>query len=83
MSHNPKVPHPGKYDPKNMSEPERSEYWGKWNRHHNSHAYHAACFSCGSTLEVQTQSDECPEYYADVYVKCTCGEFVKFKLPVN
>ena len=38
---------------------------------------------CGKEIEVSTQEDKNPEYYTFVFVKCTCGESVEFKLPVN
>jgi hypothetical protein len=27
--------------------------------------------------------DDDPKYYADIYVKCECSDFVDFLLPVN
>lgn len=44
--------------------------------------YEAVC-ECGERVEVSTQQDCDPEYYADVYVKCSCGRSVYFSLPVN
>ena len=44
--------------------------------------YEAACV-CGRTIQVSTQKDNAPEYYTDVFVRCSCGRAVKFKLPVN
>jgi hypothetical protein len=38
---------------------------------------------CGRIVELSTQTDNCPEYYTDVYVKCECGKSVHFELPVN
>jgi len=41
---------------------------------------------CGEEIEVSAQKDEyfhCPEYYTEIYVKCSCGESVKFVIPVN
>lgn len=38
---------------------------------------------CGKEIEVSTQQDGCPEYYTEIYVKCTCGKSVNFSLPVN
>jgi len=38
---------------------------------------------CGKEVEVSTQTDDRPEYYTDVYVKCECGKSVRFSLPVN
>ena len=39
--------------------------------------------TCGKTIEVSTQKEECPESYTTIYVKCDCGESVCFILPVN
>lgn len=47
-----------------------------------SQTYKEKC-ECGNEIEVSTQKDECPEYYAEVYVKCKCGKAVEFSLPVN
>ena len=48
------------------------------------HEYTAKCEKCGKTITVLTQGeDNCPEYWADVYVKCDCGNFVLLSLPVN
>jgi len=47
-----------------------------------SEVYSGIC-ECGNIIEVSTQEDGNPEYYTDVYVKCSCGESVKFSLPVN
>ncbi len=41
------------------------------------------CSNCGKTHHVSTQQDSNPEYYTEVYIKCTCGESVRFLLPVN
>lgn len=38
---------------------------------------------CGNLFEVRTQRDNFPEYETAVYVKCDCGEYVEFILPVN
>lgn len=38
---------------------------------------------CGAVIEVVTQKDNNPEYYTTVLVKCTCGRYVDFSLPVN
>lgn len=45
-------------------------------------AYSEQC-ECGETIEVSTQTDNMPEYYTDVYVRCKCGKSVCFTLPVN
>ena len=39
--------------------------------------------ACGNTIEVSTQKDDVPEYYTDIYIKCSCGKSVHFILPVN
>ena len=38
---------------------------------------------CGKEIRVSTQRDRSPEYYTDVYVQCSCGKSVLFRLPVN
>jgi hypothetical protein len=47
-----------------------------------SQTYKERC-KCGRVIEVSTQKDEYPEYYINVFVKCECGESVRFSLPVN
>lgn len=41
------------------------------------------CEICDLDITVFTQEDSFPEYYTNVYVKCTCGNCVLFELPVN
>jgi hypothetical protein len=38
---------------------------------------------CGNIIEVSTQKDDEPEYYTDIYVRCSCGKSVLFMLPVH
>ena len=38
---------------------------------------------CGKKIEVSSQTDDSPEYYTTIYVKCSCGESVLFRIPVN
>jgi hypothetical protein len=38
---------------------------------------------CGRIIEVITQKDENSEYYTTIHIKCICGLYVKFELPVN
>lgn len=46
--------------------------------------YIKACEYCGEIIEVQTQSDNFPEYYTLIFVRCyKCGSLVSFELPVN
>lgn len=47
-----------------------------------SQTYKEKCV-CGKEIEVSTQTDDSPEYYTDVFVKCDCGNSVHFSLPVN
>ncbi len=47
-----------------------------------SETYSGIC-ECGNIIEVATQKDESPEYYTTVFVRCQCGDSVKFELPVN
>ncbi len=47
------------------------------------HEYTKNCELCGLKLEVFTQADNDPEYYTDIYVRCNCGEYIHFELPVN
>lgn len=44
--------------------------------------YHSSC-ECGKIHTVLTQQDRSPEYYTNVFIKCDCGEYVLFDLPVN
>ena len=45
--------------------------------------YKAKCNRCGKEIEVSTQKDGNPEYYTDVFVRCSCGGSAHFSLPVN
>lgn len=49
----------------------------------DSHLYKEKCDKCDKEHELKTQKDNYPEYYTDVYLKCDCGDFVLFSLPVN
>lgn len=48
-----------------------------------SQEYKSKCKKCNKEIIVSTQKDECPEYYVDVFVKCSCGGSAQFRLPVN
>lgn len=54
-----------------------------WSRPYNSFGYAEICPSCKKEHLVETQKDDHPEYYTSIYVKCDCGDFVEFELPVN
>lgn len=42
------------------------------------------CDNCKTKHIVYSQADNGPEYYTNVYFKCSnCGDFVEFILPVN
>ena len=45
--------------------------------------YKETCSKCGNIQEVSTQEDNEPEYHTDVFVKCRCGNSIKFILSVN
>ena len=45
--------------------------------------YTKKCENCGKEHSIYTQDDNNPEYYTDVYIKCSCGARIEFKLPVN
>jgi len=57
----------------------KKEEIDEWERHE----YKEKCSKCGRELVCLTQRDFDPEYYTAVYVKCECGEYVYFSLPVN
>lgn len=44
--------------------------------------YISSC-SCTKEYIVLTQKNDFPEYETEIFIKCDCGEFVFFKLPVN
>lgn len=50
---------------------------------HHRHSYIKKCSCCDCEQEILTQRDDFPEYYAEIYLKCQCGEFIEFELPVN
>ena len=47
------------------------------------HEYNQICDFCGMTTTILTQRDNQPEYEAEVYVQCQCGNYIEFNLPVN
>lgn len=54
------------------------EFGSEW-----AQTYTSRCSGCGKDINVSTQKDESPEYYAEVHVRCPCGGSVVFDLPVN
>ena len=61
----------------NADMPEMYDFDGEY-----SQQYENAC-KCGNLIQVSTQIDDRPEYYTEIYVKCSCGKSVGFSLPVN
>ena len=61
-----------------MTDLETCDFGGFW-----SHIYKQQCANCHIIHEVSTQPDDSPEYYTDIYIKCRCGNSVKFTIPVN
>lgn len=49
---------------------------------YDKYIYTESC-GCGEKITVLTQRDVSPEYYTNVYVLCSCGDYVYFDLPVN
>ena len=49
----------------------------------SSETYLGQCKGCDTEIEVSAQQDRHAEYTTEIYVKCRCGESVKFELPVN
>lgn len=49
----------------------------------DQYSYTQKCPCCDLEQEVLTQRDGFPEYYTNIYLKCQCGEFIHFQLPVN
>lgn len=49
----------------------------------NRYPYERVCDECNESVMIRTQKDEDPEYYTEVYVKCSCGDYVLFMVPVN
>lgn len=45
--------------------------------------YIKTCDFCGLDQTILTQIDNFPEYEAEIYLQCQCGEFIEFLLPVN
>lgn len=50
---------------------------------HDRYKYSQTCLVCEMECVVLTQKDSFPEYYTNVYVQCSCGEYLHFELPVN
>ena len=61
----------------------KQEYKKIESENYRMHGVFTKKCTCGKEFEVRTQPDEDPEYYTDVFVKCDCGSFVLFSLPVN
>jgi hypothetical protein len=57
-----------------------TEAFDKWYR---SCEYEKACDNCNTVHKLQTQQDNFPEYYTDIFIECKCGNLVHFELPVN
>jgi hypothetical protein len=51
----------------------------EWDRYE----YKIKCDVCSLITTVLTQEDDRPEYQTHVYVRCTCGNYLEFELPVN
>lgn len=49
----------------------------------NRFEYKETCENCGKITSVWTQQDDSPEYVTHVFLKCQCGDYIKFILPVN
>lgn len=45
--------------------------------------YSNICKQCNKQHTLFTQSDEYPEYYTCVILKCDCEHLIVFELPVN
>lgn len=45
--------------------------------------YKKTCPLCTMTMIILSKADNWPEYYAEIYVQCQCGEYLNFELPVN
>ncbi len=45
--------------------------------------YTKVCTCCLKENTLLSQNDDLPEYYAEVFLKCVCGEYIEFDLPVN
>lgn len=46
------------------------------------HEYHVKCI-CGKIFTALTKISNDPEYETEIFIKCDCGEYVEFNLPVN
>ncbi len=46
-------------------------------------SYEKECSCCGIMQEILTQGGNSPEYETEIYLKCQCGEYIEFILPVN
>lgn len=45
--------------------------------------YTKQCPCCLMEQKILTQHDNFPEYGAEIYLHCQCGEYIEFVLPVN
>jgi len=46
-------------------------------------SYEKECSCCVIMQEILTKGGNSPEYETEIYLKCQCGEYIKFILPVN
>ena len=45
--------------------------------------YSQKCPCCGLDHKILTQGNNSPEYQTNIYLRCQCGEYIEFILPVN
>lgn len=46
-------------------------------------SYIVKCDLCLIEQEILTQINNFPEYETEIYLKCQCGNYIEFILPVN
>jgi len=62
----------------------KKEIGREWSDDYNYRdEYKKICALCQKEHSLRTQRDNNPEYYTSVFIKCDCGDYVYFSLPVN
>ena len=49
----------------------------------NRFSYEKECDLCAQPMAICSQEDNRPEYHTQIYVQCSCGNYLEFELPVN
>lgn len=45
--------------------------------------YHADCDVCGMKTTFLSSYNDTPEYEHDLWIQCSCGNYIHFVIPIN